>query len=52
MMLLDLRRLPALVCIVLESVANRRGPVSTSGGKEMARGMSKEDTLAVLKGER
>lgn len=48
MMLLDRRLLPTLVWTVLESGANRRWPVSISGGKEMARGISKEDTLAVM----
>lgn len=48
MILLDRRLLPTLVCIMLESGANRRWPVSISGGKEMARGISKEDTLAVM----
>lgn len=33
---------------MLESGDNRRGPVSTSGGKEIVRGMTREDTLAVL----
>lgn len=33
---------------MLLSGANRCGPVSTSGGKEMARGINKDDTLAVF----
>lgn len=33
---------------MFESGDNRREPVSTSGGKEMARGTSREDTLAVF----
>jgi hypothetical protein len=37
---------------MLESGDNRREPVSTSGGKEMARGTSREDTLAVFQDER
>jgi hypothetical protein len=34
---------------MLESGDNRREPVPTSGGKEMARGTSREDTLAVFR---
>jgi hypothetical protein len=33
---------------MLLSGANRCGPVSTSGGKEMARGINRDDTLAVF----
>ena len=48
MMLLDRLLRPPLVWIMLEPGANRCEPVSTSGGKEMARGINREDTLAVL----
>lgn len=48
MMLLDLLLRPALVSAILLSGPNRCGPVSTSGGKEMARGIKREDTLAVV----
>lgn len=48
MMLLDLLRRPALVSAILLSGPNRCGLVSTSGGKEMPRGIKREDTLAVV----
>lgn len=48
MILLDLLLRPAFVSDMLVPGPNRCGPVSTSGGKEMARGITKEDTLAVL----
>lgn len=49
MMLLERRRRPCLVWLMVVVFGdNRCCPVSTSGGKEMARGTSREDTLAVL----
>jgi hypothetical protein len=50
MRLLDLLRLPDFVWLILDSGDGRRGP-STSGGKEMVRGMRRDDSLAVLDGD-
>lgn len=52
MMLLERLLRPALPWAMLESGVNRRDAASTSGGKEIARGTSREDTLAVLSGYR
>lgn len=53
MILLDLLRLPPFVWFIfLESGDDRPVPASTSGGKEMVRGMSREDSLAVFSGWR
>lgn len=48
MILLDRLLRPALPWAILVSGVNRRDAASTSGGKEMARGTIREDTLAVL----
>lgn len=49
MILLDRRRRPCLVWLMVVVFGdNRCWPASTSGGKEMARGTSREDTLAEL----
>lgn len=51
-MLLDRLLRPALPWAMVVSGVNRRDAASTSGGKEMARGTIREDTLAVLIGDR
>jgi hypothetical protein len=49
MILLDLLRRPPFVWLIFfESGDDRPVPPSTSGGKEMVRGISREDSLAVL----
>lgn len=53
MILLDLLRRPPFVWLIfLESGDDRPVPPSTSGGKEMVRGISREDSLAVFAARR